>query len=68
MNLSYTYWQEQDGWYVGYWNDYPDYPTQGETLDELKRMLLSLRSDIRDMVADGTMVDSPRTVGVMEFV
>jgi predicted RNase H-like HicB family nuclease len=39
MELSYTYWQEKDGWYLGYLNDYPDHWTQGKTLAELEEML-----------------------------
>ena len=34
-------------------NDYPDYATQGETLDELKRMLVSLRRDIEGDIVPG---------------
>jgi hypothetical protein len=47
MELDYTYWKD-DGWYVGYLNDYPDYTTQGETFDEFEDMLRSLYKDIQD--------------------
>ena len=64
MKLSYTYWQDpKDGLFVGYWNDYPDFPTQGHDLAELQFML----RDIRSLINDGTLVDEPRMVGVMEF-
>lgn len=45
MELNYTYWKD-NGWYVGYLDDYPDYVTQGETLQEFEEMLQSLYEDI----------------------
>ncbi len=42
-----VYWQEGDDW-LGYLQDYPDYWTQGETLDELKEHLKELYHDITD--------------------
>jgi predicted RNase H-like HicB family nuclease len=42
MELQYTYWQEPDGWYIGYFDDFPDHPTQGETMEELEVMLKDL--------------------------
>jgi predicted RNase H-like HicB family nuclease len=45
MELGYTYWKD-DGWFVGYLDDYPDYVTQGETHEEFEDMLRSLREDI----------------------
>lgn len=44
--LRITYWQEQDGWWIGYADDYPEYMTQGHTLEELKKMIRSLVADI----------------------
>ena len=67
MSIPYTYWQEPSGFWLGYWNDYPDHMTQGHTLEELKFMLRSLRTDIMEMIADGTWTESPRSVGAMEF-
>jgi predicted RNase H-like HicB family nuclease len=49
MELSYTYY-EYEGWYIGYINDYPDYQTQGQTLEELEEMLKSLYDDIKSDV------------------
>ena len=46
MELDYTYWKD-DGWYVGYLDDYPDYTTQGENLEEFEEMLRSLYEDIQ---------------------
>jgi predicted RNase H-like HicB family nuclease len=42
MKLDYTYWQEKDGWYLGYLNDYPDHWTQGKSIPELEDMLKDL--------------------------
>ena len=68
MSAPYTYWQDpEDGMWLGYWNEYPDYQTEGHTLEELKRMLVSLRTDIVAMIADGTMKDSHLHVGEMAF-
>ncbi len=64
MRISYTYWQDpKGGMFVGYWNDYPDYVTQGHDLPELQLML----RDIRDAIRDGDLKDTPRSVGVMEY-
>ncbi len=38
-------WQDGDGW-IGYLQDYPDYWTQGETIDELEENLRDIYSDI----------------------
>jgi hypothetical protein len=46
MELHYTYWKDE-GWYVGHLDDYPDYNTQGETLEEFEDMLRSLYGDIK---------------------
>jgi predicted RNase H-like HicB family nuclease len=40
-----VYWQEQ-GFWLGYLKDYPDYLTQGETLEELKENLQDLYRDV----------------------
>jgi predicted RNase H-like HicB family nuclease len=39
MEIPYTYWEDDDGWLVGYLNAYPDHLTQGHDLDELEKML-----------------------------
>jgi hypothetical protein len=38
-------WEEDGGW-LGFLQDYPDYWTQGETLDDLKEHLADLNRDI----------------------
>ena len=37
---------EEDGAWIGHLQDYPDYWTQGETLDDLKAHLKDLYHDI----------------------
>jgi predicted RNase H-like HicB family nuclease len=46
MELSYTYWEAEEGGYIGFINQYPNYWTQGETLEELEMMLKSLYKDL----------------------
>ena len=43
--IKIVYW-ESDGAWLGYLQDYPDYWTQGETLDDLKEHLLDLYRDL----------------------
>jgi hypothetical protein len=38
-------WQEDDAW-LGYFQDYPDYWTQGESEDDLKEHLRDLYHDL----------------------
>jgi predicted RNase H-like HicB family nuclease len=42
---GFTYWQDEDFW-LGYLDEYPDYITQGETLEELKENLADLYKDM----------------------
>ena len=43
--LKIVVWQEADGW-LGYFQDYPDYWSQGESLDDLKEHLTDLYKDL----------------------
>ncbi len=43
--LRYVHWQEED-FHLGHFEDYPDYITQGRTLEELAENLKSLHDDI----------------------
>ncbi len=46
MNIvKIVYWQDGDIW-LGYLQDYPDYATQGMSLDELKVNLRDIYNDI----------------------
>lgn len=42
MKARVTYWQESDGKYLGYLNDYPDHWTQGEDINDLRENLRDL--------------------------
>jgi len=53
MAKAFTYWRDGD-MYLGYFNDYPEYPTQGSSLEELKVML----NDIYGAIRDGDLVDT----------
>ena len=43
--IKFTYYQEKDFW-VGWLEEYPDYRTQGVTLDELKENLKDIYEDL----------------------
>lgn len=43
--VKYVYWQDGDAW-LGYLQDWPDYWTQGETLDDLFVHLRDLQYDL----------------------
>jgi hypothetical protein len=45
MTIKYIYWKDGAFW-LGYLEDYPDYMTQGTSLDELKINLKDLYSDL----------------------
>ena len=55
-----VYWQDGEEW-LGYLQDYPDYWTQGETLEDLKEHL-------RDLYQDMTSGDLPGIRKVDELV
>lgn len=41
----YVYWQDEDMW-LGYFEEYPDYWTQGETQEELKENLVDIYKEL----------------------
>lgn len=45
MTVRYVYWREGDHW-LGYLEEFPDYWTQGESLDDLKDHLRDLYEDL----------------------
>jgi hypothetical protein len=45
MSLKFVYWQDGEHW-LGYLEEFPDYQTQGESLDDLKEQLADLYSDL----------------------
>ena len=42
---KYVYWQEDDMW-LGYLEEYPDYWTQGESLEELQENLKDIHEEL----------------------
>lgn len=57
-----VYWQEDDGLWLGYLQDHPDYMTQGETLVELKENLRDIYEDVT-----GGYIPKVRTVAELEI-
>ena len=53
--VRYVYWQDEDMW-LGYIEDFPDYMTQGETLEALQENL----KDIYDDLAGGRIPGARR--------
>ncbi len=47
QTVNIIYWKDEGGW-VGYLQEYPDYWTQGETFEDLKEHLKDLYKDISD--------------------
>jgi hypothetical protein len=45
FELGFTYWQDAEMW-LGYLDEYPDYMTQGTSIDDLKSHLLDLYKDL----------------------
>jgi predicted RNase H-like HicB family nuclease len=45
QTAKYVYWEDEDA-FIGYFLDYPDYWTQGTSLDDLKEHLRDLFTDL----------------------
>lgn len=45
QQMKYTWWKDSD-YYIGHLNEYPDYETEGKTLEELQANLKDLYADI----------------------
>ena len=60
MKLEFTFWEE-DGHFLGYLNEYPDYWTQGESLEDLKEHLIDLHRELSSGAIPGV-----RKVGELE--
>ena len=68
MSIPYTYWPAKEGGYIGYWTDYPEFLTEGESIQDLQYMLRDLRNGIDVMVANGEIPSAtPCSSGVMEM-
>jgi predicted RNase H-like HicB family nuclease len=48
MELPYTYWEGEDGWLVGYLNEYPEYWTQGKDIKGLEEMFFDLYENFQE--------------------
>lgn len=44
-SIGFNYWQDGDAW-LGYLDEFPDYMTQGTSLDDLKAHLIDLYKDL----------------------
>ncbi len=60
FELDYIYWKDADFW-LGYLEEYPDYMTQGKTIEELKENL----QDIYQELTSGT-IPCVRKVGKLK--
>ena len=58
--IKYVYWQDGDQW-LGYLEEYPDYWTQGESLQDLQEHLKDLYTDL-----SGGHVPGARRVGELQ--
>jgi predicted RNase H-like HicB family nuclease len=45
MKINIVY-KEEKGWFVGHIQEYPDYESQGKTLEELRDNLIEIYDDI----------------------
>jgi predicted RNase H-like HicB family nuclease len=60
--IRYVYWQDGDMW-LGYLEDYPDYHSQGESLEELQENLKDIFQDVT-----GGVIPNVRRVGELQIV
>jgi predicted RNase H-like HicB family nuclease len=47
LTVKYVHWQEDEHW-LGYLEEYPDYWTQGDSLDDLQEHLRALYRELTD--------------------
>ena len=62
MKQKYVYWKDGDEW-LGYLAEYPDYLTQGKTLDELKENLKDIFLEL-----ESGAIPVVRKIGELEIV
>jgi len=62
MKRKYVYWNDGEDW-LGYLEEYPDYMTQGKTLDELKENLKDIFLELKSGV-----IPAIRKTGELEIV
>lgn len=61
-SLRYVYWQDGE-WWLGYLEEFPDYLTQGQSLEDLKEHL----RDLHDELTSGS-IPAVRRVALLEVV
>ena len=54
MKTKFTWWKDGD-FFIGYLDEYPDYQTQGESLEDLKIHLLDLFKDLSSDAIPGVI-------------
>jgi predicted RNase H-like HicB family nuclease len=59
--MRYVYWQEEDMW-MGHLEEYPDYMTQGKTLEELQENLKDIFEEL-----DSGFIPHVRHVAELQF-
>ena len=59
--LRYVYWKHEDMW-LGYPEEFPDYWTQGETIEELQENLKDLYNELA-----GGQIPEVRRVGELQL-
>ena len=47
MKIQIVY-KKEDGWFVGHVQEYPEYESQGKSLDELRDNLMDIYGDIKN--------------------
>ena len=65
MQLNYVY-RQYDDYYVGHLIEFPEYNTQGRSIEELEMMLKSLYADL--MSFDDIQSSIPYQRGMLELV
>ena len=61
-STKYIYWQDKDQW-LGYLQDYPDYWTQGNSLEDLEAHLRDLYRDLTSGEIPGVRKLAELTLG-----
>jgi len=58
--IKYKYWKDENMW-LGYLDEYPDYITQGQNIEELEENLRDIYKDI-----SGGLIPSVRKIAELE--
>ena len=60
MKLNIVYKNEKE-WFIGHIQEYPDYESQGKTLDELKENLIEIYHDINNGLVPDDWYKNPQS-------